>query len=613
MASSGKNNTIDISLLFSANGADNYSGAVKQVSDALNLFNTVMTKTNDSMKEFSKMQKMINNSLKSNANSLLKITNSFGSVDDYYKAVQAQKDAMFTQAGGVQAKVDALLISNDRKSDSDYKHRQKSQDQYYSYMKDYFNNLADAEKNEYMADYYEYRKSLFKRSQLKLQNEEQNFLKQPLNSSFKESVKYALRTFEQRGRNQQGLSGFFSRTFGNSVKNTRFGDAFAAKDSSGNIIKGTGINMGLAVPAMAAVAIAKLSKVIYKLGKASVDAAKEIEAVKTQLGVIYGNKGEANTVFNEIANYAVKSPFSVQSTAEYATLLKQSGVYSKDLMDTLKMIGDVTGGNEEKMKRVANNYAQVQAATKASARDLREFAMAGIPIYGQIAKTLGKSVEEVKQMGSEGKISGEIIQQTFKNMTGTGGLFEGAIEEGAKTFKAREVNASDKAQLAANEIGQRYIIPYIAEPLLSIKESFFDIIYNGVKIKNVKTDWKKRKSEFENFDKQRIASRNLSGEAKFDYETNLALEKKQRERRYSEILFSGKSFYEEVMKPAEDELEEKKEQYAVIKEVLDSNQEITDNTLSTTLSFIEDKDKNKSSETVKHQINACHNSFFLCL
>ena len=59
---------------------------------------------------------------------------------------------------------------------------------------------------------------------------------------------------------------------------------------------------------------------------------------------------------------------------EMAILLKQSGVYASELQNTLEMIGDVSGGNKEKMKRIANNYAQIVSIGKASMLDMRQFA-----------------------------------------------------------------------------------------------------------------------------------------------------------------------------------------------------------------------------------------------
>ena len=132
-------------------------------------------------------------------------------------------------------------------------------------------------------------------------------------------------------------------------------------DTAGSLLKAPALG--------ASAAITNLAKGISDLSKEAVKAFSEIESIKTQLGVVFSNQTQANAIFGEISQYAIKSPFGVQQTSELAVLLKQSGVYASDLMDTLKMIGDTAGGNMEKMKRIANNYAQIVSIGKASMLD----------------------------------------------------------------------------------------------------------------------------------------------------------------------------------------------------------------------------------------------------
>ncbi len=483
MAKSKKDNVIDISLLFSASGTDNYTGSIKEVTSALTTMDKVLQKTNKSAEQFKELQKQINKAVKTNANHLADVVQIFdGSPAKYAKAVKAQKESLFISTGGVEEKIRSDRIRNDHLESDSYKEYQEAREAFYSREKAFFEKLEPEEQEKILQQKLDYQSALYRKKVLDVQKLEDDMLKKPLDNSFKESFKAGLRRVEQRGSYYQGFTGFLSKTLGNLLRGTKAGDVFAAKDAEGNKIQGTGINLGLtAVPV--AIGLTKLTKSIYNLGKTVMQAYGEIEAVRTNLGVIYGSKSEAGGVFNEIADYAVRSPFSVSSTAEYATLLKQSGVFAKDLMDTLKMIGDVTGGNEEKMRRVANNYAQIQAATRATARDLREFAMAGIPIYQQIADTLGISVAEVKQLGQEGRISADIIQKTFKRMTGKGGLFEGAIEQGAQTFKAKSINAEDMKQLALAEVGEFYVKP-IAMPLVELKNAIWSWVRTDTQNEN---------------------------------------------------------------------------------------------------------------------------------
>jgi len=245
----------------------------------------------------------------------------------------------------------------------------------------------------------------------------------------------------------------------------------------------------------AAAAVANLVKGISDLGKEAVQAYAEIEAIKTQLGVVFSNQTQADSMFGQISEYAVHSPFGVQQTSELAVLLKQSGVYASDLMDTLKMLGDTAGGNMEKMKRIANNYAQIVSIGKASMLDMRQFAYAGIPIFEAVSKELKVSQQELRKMISDGKVTSDIIEKVFKDLTGINGIFENATEKGAKTLKARLQNLADAKQLAFSAIGESITGigtqtggDSIANTLVTSAENIYQWLHDNVSTKNIEAD-----------------------------------------------------------------------------------------------------------------------------
>ena len=249
----------------------------------------------------------------------------------------------------------------------------------------------------------------------------------------------------------------------------------------------------LKAPAAGIMAIFKnLGQGMIDLGKDATQAYAEIEAIKTQLGVVFSNQTQANSMFGEISQYAVHSPFGVQQTSELAVLLKQSGVYASDLMDTLKMLGDTAGGNMEKMKRIANNYAQIVSIGKASMLDMRQFAYAGIPIFEAVSKELGVSQQELRKLISEGKVTSDIVEKVFKDLTGINGIFENATEKGAKTLKARLQNLSDARQLAFGEIGSSIVNfgtrtggdSYVNK-LVTLAEQVYEHLKTEVSTKNI--------------------------------------------------------------------------------------------------------------------------------
>jgi len=241
--------------------------------------------------------------------------------------------------------------------------------------------------------------------------------------------------------------------------------------------------------------ITDLGSAIIQLGKDSIQAYSEIQTIRTNLGIVYGSQSEADQTFEQIANYSVKSPFGVKTVSEFAVLLKQSGVYASDLMDTMKQIGDVAGGNQQKFGNIANAFAQIEANGKATTRQLRQFATAGIPIYKELADYLGITVSEVRNRTSKSMISAQDIEAVFSKMTSNGGIFENAVNIGAKTIAARKQNLEDAAQLAKSEVGEwvvnigrTSISESYYKQVLSLLEGLWGGVKNIVDKANTKND-----------------------------------------------------------------------------------------------------------------------------
>lgn len=314
----------------------------------------------------------------------------------------------------------------------------------------------------------------------------------------------------QGGKMLQNLGGVASG-FGTGGKLVGYG-----LDTAGALLKS---------PAMgASAALSNLGKAISDLGKEAVKSFSEIESIKTQLGVVFSSQTQANSMFGEISQYAVKSPFGVQQTSELAILLKQSGVYATDLMDTLKMLGDTAGGNMEKMKRIANNYAQIMAIGKASMLDMRQFAYAGIPIFEAVSKELGVSQQELRKLISDGKVTADIIEKVFKDLTGVNGIFENATEKGAKTLKARLQNLADAKQLAFASIGEWGVNlggktgnDSYANQIVKKLENIYQWLDKNVEKKNTET----KESQIEELENRINATKQLIASSKDDKERAL--------------------------------------------------------------------------------------------
>ena len=346
-------------------------------------------------------------------------------------------------------------------------------------LNEYLINTGRA--NDYNAAAVSGRIARAKMQEIQAQIMEDKFFKNKyLGSNFTNNLRMGFGRLETEFHQRRGLTGVVSRFGENLFKNSKFGDVF----NQG--IAGAGVNLGGIAFGGAAMGIAALGKGIIDLSKASVEAYENIEKVKTQLGVVYGTQGEADSMFGKISQYAIKSPFGVKDVAEQTTILKQSGVAEYELMSVLKSLGDLAGDNTEKMNRLANAVSQIAASGNATARQMRMFTMAGVPIYQAIADVKGIQKNDVRTQITKGNVTYEDIVKALERLTQEGGPFYKAVEKGAKTLAARKQNLADIKELAGFEAAQVKNLGLpgpadISKWWTELQEDFFQGLYGNRK------------------------------------------------------------------------------------------------------------------------------------
>jgi hypothetical protein len=211
------------------------------------------------------------------------------------------------------------------------------------------------------------------------------------------------------------------------------GDKFAALQLVVNQLSGplrgmaSGL-MGISSPATAAAsAIVAIGDGLADLAKFSVESFGALESVKTQLLTVTGSAEKADSVFNQLQSFQSSSPFDIQTLTTAATTLLQTGTNVSDLTDRLGMLSDVARGNSDLFNRFAVNWGQISSQMKASSVDIKQFAMAGIPIY-----------KVMNEMGLQGELTADQMVEAFRRMTSEGGVFYRATELGATTLKGRQ-------------------------------------------------------------------------------------------------------------------------------------------------------------------------------
>ena len=202
-----------------------------------------------------------------------------------------------------------------------------------------------------------------------------------------------------------------------------------------------------------AAATAAVSAALVKFGKMGVEYNAELEKYTTAFTTLLGSEKEASAVMAQIKKDAAATPFNVQGLTQANQLLIGAGVSAEDARKTIIALGDAvsaTGGGSDELSRMAANLQQIKNVGKATSMDIRQFAMAGINIYGLLADYTGKTTEEVKDM----EVSYDVLSAALMQASQEGGRYYGAMEKQSHTFNGQLSTLKDNAMSFLGEMTQ---------------------------------------------------------------------------------------------------------------------------------------------------------------
>lgn len=179
-----------------------------------------------------------------------------------------------------------------------------------------------------------------------------------------------------------------------------------------------------------------LTGAITGLATAGVAYNAELERQTTLFTTLTGSAEEAQEILSAIKQDALGSPFDTQSLITANQYLLATGEEAEKSRQVILDLGNAisaTGGGNSELQRMAQNLQQIANVGKATSVDMKQFAMAGIDIWGILADSTGKSVEELQKMD----ITFDMITEAFATASAEGGKYAGAMEAQADTLNGK--------------------------------------------------------------------------------------------------------------------------------------------------------------------------------
>lgn len=180
----------------------------------------------------------------------------------------------------------------------------------------------------------------------------------------------------------------------------------------------------------------------------------EFQQLEISFRTMLGSGEQANELISQLAQTAASTPFDLQGIASSAKNMLAYGFAADQVNDTIVRLGNVAAGLSQPLGDIVYLYGTLKASGRVTNIDIRQFANRGIPIYEELAKVLGKSVSEINNLVSAGKVGFPDIEQAFQNMTNKGGKFYNLMEEQSKSLTGQISNLQDNIDMMFNELGK---------------------------------------------------------------------------------------------------------------------------------------------------------------
>lgn len=250
----------------------------------------------------------------------------------------------------------------------------------------------------------------------------------------------------------------------------------------------SGLGKGLKTAAKVGVAaVGAASTAIVALGKIGLDYNKQIETYTTNFEVMMGDAEAAARKVEELKEMGAKTPFELGDLANATQTLLAFNVSADDSTGVLSRLGDISLGNVQKLESLTRAYGKMNASQKVTLEDINMMIDAGFNPLLIVAEETGKTMTEVYDDISKGKVSFEQIEDAISKATSAGGQFYQGMQKASQTTEGLISTLKDNATALVGEVYMpisegltKTVLPSAINAINTLSEAFKENGINGM-------------------------------------------------------------------------------------------------------------------------------------
>lgn len=251
--------------------------------------------------------------------------------------------------------------------------------------------------------------------------------------------------------------------------------SISVSDFSGSLV-------GLSTKAGAvAAAVGAVTAVIGVVVSKAVQARREMESMEISFSVLTGSMAKSKQLVGQMKALGAISPLQTKDIAKAGQTLMGFGVDVSKVMPILKQLSDISMGDSQRFQSLSLAFAQMSASERLMGQDLNQMINAGFNPLQIISEKTGKSIGQLKDEMSKGKISSSDVAQAFAEATQEGGKFYGMTEKLGKSLNGMFNQQQDKLNQQWAELGEK-ITPQVVSSMELVNEAIDDcfVVVNGL-------------------------------------------------------------------------------------------------------------------------------------
>ena len=189
----------------------------------------------------------------------------------------------------------------------------------------------------------------------------------------------------------------------------------------------------------------------------SIKAAADLESTAVAFRTLMRDAVKGDKMVAKLFDFSKKTPFEPTEVFGAGRQLLAAGFEEGEVIERVRMLGDIAAGSQTKLDELTAAFAQVGATGRADLGDINKIANRGIPLYAALAEQMGVTKGEIRDLAMDGKIGLAELEGAMRLMTGEGGVFFEAMSEQSKTLNGLWSTLKGNFKAGAAEIGKSLV------------------------------------------------------------------------------------------------------------------------------------------------------------